>query len=515
MILRPYQGEAIPLIHDALMRARCVAYTLPTGGGKTVIFAEIARLCHEAGTEAVIMVHRDTLLQQASDKLTDINVLHSIIAPKRTDFGDRVKIASVKTLARRLEQYKFKLYIIDEGHHAIAGSYRKILDADPDASVLLVTATPLRMDGRGLGEVAQELIVGPTVRQLMDDGYLTEAVSYGASKVVDIARARTTGGDYNVKDIQDIMDRKEITGDAVEHYRRLCPGAPAIAFCATVQHAHDVATEFRDSGYTSESIDGRMPPSVIRERLGALRGGGINVLTSCDLISEGFDAPGVVAGILLRQTKSLAVYMQQVGRLLRPDYKKGMPLDTKEQRLAAIAASGKPRAIILDHAGNAFRHGLADEDREWTLESKKKRPNDALSTKTCPNCFAYCRPWDKVCKTCGKAFVVVAQERETSYTPGSLAVIDPMAMRRFRRKEEAEARTYKQLLELARKRGYWPGWAYRRWIERGGKPEDARVTPERPKKLCPSTCGGCTCHTGHAPCSHCERGDGMFLDELK
>lgn len=494
------------------MRSRCVAYTLPTGGGKTVIFAEIARLCHEAGTEAVIMVHRDTLLQQASDKLNDINVLHSIIAPKRTDFGDRVKIASVQTLARRLEQYKFKLYIIDEGHHAIAGSYRKILDADPDASVLLVTATPLRMDGRGLGEIAQELIVGPTVRQLMDDGYLTEAVSYGASKVVNIASARTTGGDYNVKDIQDIMDRKEITGDAVDHYRRLCPGAPAIAFCATVQHAQDVAAEFREAGFRSESIDGRMPTSVVRERLAGLKSGTVQVLTSCDLISEGFDAPGVVAGILLRQTKSLAVYMQQVGRLLRPFYHPGMPLDTREQRIAAIAASGKPRAIILDHAGNAFRHGLADEDREWTLESKKKRPDSGPGVKACPMCFSYCKPWDKSCKVCGHVFVVVAQERETSYTPGELAVIDPRMLSRIRRKEEAQARTYKELLELARKRGYWPGWAYRRWIERGGKPEDAHCRPAPEKRPCPPKCGGCSCHLGHAPCGHCEAGHGMEIE---
>lgn len=474
MILREYQGEAIPLIHDALMRARCVVYTLPTGGGKTVIFAEIARLCQEAGTDAVIMVHRDTLLQQASDKLTDINVLHSIIARGRTDFGDSVKIASVQTLVRRLDRYKFKLYIVDEGHHALAGSYRKILDAEPDASILLVTATPMRMDGRGLGEIAQELIVGPSIRELMNDGYLTEAVSYGASNVVDIARARTTGGDYNVKDIQDIMDRKEITGDAVEHYRRLCSGAPAIAFCATVKHAEDVAAEFRDAGFRSQSIDGRMADSVIRERLKGLKTGEVQVLTSCDLISEGFDAPGVVAGILLRQTKSLAVYMQQVGRLLRPFYKPGMPLGTREERLAAIAASGKPRAIILDHAGNAFRHGLADEDREWTLESKKKRQGEVVAVKACPNCFSYCKPWDKKCPTCGHVFIVVAQERETSYVPGDLAVLDPMVLRRFRKKEEAEARTYKQLLELARKRGYWPSWAYKKWVSRGGKPEEAR-----------------------------------------
>ena len=475
MILRPYQSEAVGLLREALTRSRSVVYTLPTGGGKTVIFAEISRLCHEAGTEAVIMVHRDTLLQQASDKLTDIGVLHSIIAPGRTDFGDRIKVASVQTLVRRRDRHKFKLYIIDEGHHAVAGSYRKIIDEDPEASLLLVTATPMRMDGRGLGEVAQELIVGPSVRSLMDDGYLTEAVSYGAQHVVNMASARVTAGDYNAKDVQEIMDRAVVTGDAVEHYRRLCPGAPAIAFCATVKHAEDVAAAFRDADYRSESIDGRMSRSAVAGRLKALASGDIQVLTSCDLISEGFDAPGVAAGILLRPTKSLAVYMQQVGRLLRPDYAPGMPLGTREERLAAIATSRKPRAVILDHAGNAFRHGLADEDREWTLESRKKRPQQGDAMKTCPNCFAYCRPWDRKCKVCGHVFVVAVQpDGGVVSVAGQLVEMDPRMMRRLRRREESEARTYKQLLDLARRRGYWPGWAYKKWIERGGSPAEAR-----------------------------------------
>jgi superfamily II DNA or RNA helicase len=456
------------------MRSRSVVYTLPTGGGKTVIFAEISRLCHEAGTEAVIMVHRDTLLQQASDKLRDIDVLHSIIAPGRTDFGDRIKIASVQTLVRRIDRHKFKLYIIDEGHHAVAGSYRKIIDADPDASILLVTATPMRMDGRGLGEVAQELIVGPSIRELMDDGYLTEAISYGASHIVDMARARTTAGDYNSKDVESIMDNTAITGDAVEHYKKLCHGVPAIAFCATVKHAHDVADGFRRNGYRSEAIDGKMPAQLIRDRLKGLANGSIQIITSCDLISEGFDAPAVVAGILLRPTKSLAVYMQQVGRMLRPVFPAGIPIGTREERLAAIAQSGKPRAIILDHAGNAFRHGLADESREWTLESRKKKQAENVGMKACPNCFAYCRPWDKQCKTCGHIFIVVANEREINTVDGELTQLSALALGRLRRRELSQARTYKDLLEIARKRGYWPGWAYKMWIQRGGAPGDAR-----------------------------------------
>lgn len=480
--LRPYQSLAVGQIHDALMRSRSAVYVLPTGGGKTVIFAEISRLCHEARTESVILVHRDTLLKQASDKLDDIGVLHSIIAPGKTDFGDTVKIASVQTLVRRLERHKFKLYIIDEGHHAVAGSYKKIIDADPKASVLLVTATPMRMDGRGLGEVAQEMVLGPDIRELMDDAYLTEATCYGATTTVNIAMARVTGGDYNAKDIQDIMDKKEITGDAVEHYRKLCPGAAAIAFCATIQHAQDVAAEFRSAGYKFESIDGRMPASAIRSRLAALKDKSLQGITSCDLISEGFDAPGVIAGILLRQTKSLAVHMQQVGRLLRPNYAPGMPLDTRERRLAAIAASDKPKAILLDHAGNSFRHGLPDERREWTLASRKVG-DSGPSLKTCPACYGYSRAWEKSCRNCGHVYVVV--EREGGRGPGDrvegeLTVIDSELLRKFRGRKDM---TYAELLEVARLKGYWPGWAYKKFLERGGDPAEARYVKMPDTKL--------------------------------
>jgi DNA repair protein RadD len=471
---RPYQAKAVEDIGLALTHHRCVVYVLPTGGGKTVIFSEIARLCHEAGTDSCIVVHRETLLEQASAKLDDIGVLHSVIAPGRTDFGDVVKVASVQTLVRRRDRHKFKLYIVDEGHHAVAGSYKKILDDDPDASVLLVTATPIRMDGRGLGEVAQQLIVGPSIRDLMDDGYLTEAVSYGPQHVVDVARARTTGGDYNAKDIQDIMDRKEITGDAVEQYRKHCDGVPAIAFCATVQHAEDVAAQFRDSGYRAASIDGGMGAGTIRERLAGLKDGSVQVLTSCDLISEGFDAPGVQAGILLRQTKSLAVYMQQVGRLLRPVYAPGFDLATREGRLAAMAASSKKKAIILDHAGNAFRHGLADEEREWSLASRKKGDAGPV-IKTCPACFGYSRAWEKSCRNCGHFFVVAEREGggrgPGEQVAGELTQLDAGLLRKFRTGKDL---TYRELLEVGRLKGKWPGWAYKTWIDRGGDPAEAR-----------------------------------------
>ena len=481
MILRPYQSEAVPRIHEALMRSRCAVYVLPTGGGKTVVFAEISRLCHEAGTRAVIGVHRDTLIRQACDKLRSFGVAHTVVAPGRADFGDPVKVASVQTLVRRIDKHPFDLFIVDEGHHAVAGSYRRIIDGNPDASVLLVTATPCRMDGRGLGEVAQELVMGPSIRQLMDDGYLTDAAVYGSAEVAGAERMRVTGGDYNAKDVEELMDRRQVTGDAVDHYRRTCGGQPAIAFCATIRHAEDVAGQFRQAGYRFEAISGKMPASLVRQRLAGLAVGELQGIASCDLISEGFDAPSVVCGILLRQTRSLAVHMQQVGRLLRPSLPFCADTSTRESRLAAMSGSFKPRAVILDHAGNSFRHGLPDEGREWTLDATRKRRTESISLKPCPRCYAHCHPWDRTCKSCGYTFLASEVSREPEQVDGELVRLDPAKMKAMRlaaakdrRREEGMCRTYAELRDLGIKRGYQPGWAYMKWVGRGGSPAEAR-----------------------------------------
>jgi DNA repair protein RadD len=476
VILRDYQNgdvDNIKALFDTGVRS--VLHVLPTGGGKTVEFAEMARMCHEYGTTAGILVHRDTLLQQASDKLNKVSVPYSIIAPGRTDFGDYIKIASVQTLVRRLDKYKpFDLLIVDEGHHGIAPSYRKIFDAWPDCRILGVTATPALASGRGLGEVYERLNQGPSIRRLMDLGYLSEAVTYGAKHIADLSRVRTTAGDYNASDLAEAMDKNEITGDAVQHYRDICPGKPAVAFCVSIKHAEDVAETFRKAGYTAASIDGRMPLAMIRDRLAGLADGRINVITSCDLISEGFDAPGVVAAILLRPTKSLIVYMQQVGRALRPLYADGFNLDTPESRKAAMANSSKPKAIILDHAGNVWRHGFVDEERQWSLEARRKtKDTPTMNIKICPQCYTYVTVWKKEC-VCGYKFAQGVAVRTVEERDGTLVQLDPKAVRRIRQMEESQAKTYMELVELGRKRGHSPKWAYTRWLSRGGSPAEAR-----------------------------------------
>ncbi len=458
---RPYQLRDIDRVHGAFASgAQSVCYVLPTGGGKTVVFVEIVRRCAEAGTSSCILVHRDSLLQQASTKLREVGIEHSVIAPGRRHYGDLVTVASVQTLVRRLHRHHFDFLIPDEGHHADAPTYHKIFGAYPDAHILGVTATPWRPNGRGLEKVYQSIVVGPGIEELIRDGYLVEPVAYGAAKPVNLDGLHSRAGDYDQHELAELMDTQSVTGDAVEHYTRLCAGAPAVVFCVSVKHAEDVAAQFAAAGYRATSVSGQDDIHVIRRRTAGLADGSVQVLTSCDLISEGFDAPAVTAAILLRPTKSLVVYLQQVGRALRPVYAPGFNLDTPESRKAAIRMGPKPHAIVLDHAGNSFRFGLADDAREWTLAGRPKRAGSGggitIPLRQCPKCFRTHRP-GPICPECGHIYVVVAEAPDVR--DGLLVKIDKDALRRARENEVKAAKTFDDLKRIERARGYRMGWA--------------------------------------------------------
>lgn len=468
MILRQYQDNGVDDIHDAFAAGhQSVCYVLPTGGGKTVIFVEVARRASEYNTRTCILVHRDTLLLQASRKLSACGIPHGIIAPGRRATWDLVQVASVQTLARHLDRHNFDFLIPDEAHHAVSPTYQKIFAAYPMAHVLGVTATPIRTDGRGLDEVFETLVKGPSIRQLIDDGYLVEPVLYGPAKRVNLANIQTRMGDYDQRQLADAMDTHAITGNAIQHYLKLCKGQPALAFCVSIQHAKDVAAEACAAGVRAAAVSGKDDLEYIRRTIAGLSDGTHEMVASCDLISEGFDAPAVVAIVSLRPTKSLAVYIQQGGRGLRPDYAPGMPLTTRQDRLAAIAASVKPRAMILDHAGNCFRFGTLDEERDWSLEGRKKNLRGAavedVAVKQCPKCFACHKP-ATICPLCGHVYETV--DRELDLREGELEQIDVAALQRARADEIRLARTYDELKKIGKRRGYSSQWAWRIFNER-------------------------------------------------
>lgn len=449
MLLRPYQADAVSNLRASYASGnRAPLFCLSTGGGKTRIFTHVAQQAVARGNSVVILVHRQELLMQASRSLREMGVAHGLISPRFARNNEPVQIASVQTLIRRLKRHpeQFDLIVVDEAHHAVAGTWRKIIDLMPNAKILGVTATPIRTDGQGLSEIFDDLIVGASMASLIDMGYLVKPIVYAPPTAVDLAGVRKRGGDFDSRQLTERMDKPTITGSAVEHYRKLCPYKPAIAFCASVEHAKHVAEQFNAAGFRARSIDGTMTDAERRNAIEDLGNGGLHVLTSCDIVSEGTDIPVVEAAILLRPTQSTGLYIQQVGRALR-------------------SAPGKTRAIVLDHVGNVLRHGMPEEMRDWTLDgiAKPASANDnepTIAVKQCEKCFACFKP-SPVCPSCGH--IATTKERVLTETEGELKEVDPAeieAMRRKQKQEIGRARTLEELQKLAKEKGYSRGWAY-------------------------------------------------------
>lgn len=458
LVLRDYQQEGVDAIRNSYIKGhRAPLYVLATGGGKTIIFSHIAENTSKKSKRVLILVHRIELLRQTSEKLIFSNVDHGLINAKFTpNASAAVQIASVQTLVRRLDKVRldYDLIIIDEAHHAVANTWKKILNRIPKARVLGVTATPIRGDGSGLDDLFDCLIIGPSVKRLTDRGHLAPSVVYAPTEKLDLSRVKITNGDYDQREIENIVDNSNITGSAVDYYRRICPGVPTIVFCVSVAHAEHVANEFKSAGFWFQSIDGTMDDSQRRSLINGLTSGKIQGLTSCDLISEGTDIPRVECGILLRPTQSTGLFLQQVGRILRP-------------------SQGKKRAVILDHVGNVLSHGMPDEERNWTLQgeerrSKKKKKDEEMNirVKQCPQCFAMHAPAPK-CPICEHIYEV--EDSTPSTVDGELRELtkdDAALIKRMRNREVGAARTFQELEKIGIDRGYKPGWAKHIWESR-------------------------------------------------
>jgi DNA repair protein RadD len=453
--LRDYQLGLVDGVRKSYQSGkRSPLVVAPTGSGKTVLFAYIAQGTAAKGNGVVILVHRQELVDQTCRTLRDFGVDHGVIAAGRTpDRSLAVQVASVQTYVRQLDSFRPALIIADEAHHATAGSWKKVIGYHSQARVLGVTATPQRLDGRGLNDVFDDLIRGPEVADLIEGGHLAPPVYFAPPIVADLSHIGTRGGDFAQEELAAEMDKPMITGDAVEHYLRICPGAPAVAFCCSIKHAQHVADQFNSAGRKAATIDGTMARENRREVVRALSDGRLDVLTSCNIINEGFDLPRVAVAILMRPTKSLGLHLQQIGRVLRP-------------------APGKTRAIILDHVGNLSRHGFAEDVRDWTLEGRKKKKckasdEEEIQQRQCPKCYRS-HPPAPACPECG--FEYPRKEREIEQAEGELVEVDPKEIARQKRNEQGSAQTLDDLIALGRARGYRSPdvWAKHVWNSRKG-----------------------------------------------
>lgn len=446
MQLRGYQDRAIDALRSAFQSgAMAPLLCLPTGGGKTVILATIAAQAAARGRHVLILVHRRELIHQTASKLAWAGLDHGVIAAGHPVTDARVQVASVQTIVRRLPRIAWtpSLVIIDEAHHAAAGSWRQILEHWPDAYRLGVTATPCRLDGRGLSEAFDQLVTGPSVADLVFWGFLSPARIYAPPVVADLSGVRRRAGDYANDQAAAAMDRPTVTGDAIAHYQRLAAGQQAIAFCCNVAHAVSVCNAFKTAGIGAALLLGDTPD---RDQVVAqYAAGAVRVLVTVDVVSEGFDVPAASCAILLRPTQSLGLYLQQVGRVLRP-------------------SPGKDAALILDHVGNVTRHGFPDDPREWNLAEgivRGGRGTAAPSVRTCPECFAAFKP-APICPVCGAQCAPI-KSRKIQQLAGELRELkrEEVRQRGEERRKQGQARTLQQLIALGQARGMKNpvGWA--------------------------------------------------------
>ena len=452
-ILREGQIKLIADTSEAFRTSQSVLAVAPTGFGKTVTFVEITKRTIARGKRVFIVAHRIEILKQIANALYRAGIRYGWIAAGRPTTSDLVQIGMVATVANRLAQIKAPdLLVIDEAHHATAGSYRKLTEAWPNAYVLGVTATPQRTDGTGLGECFKAMVRGPGMRELITRGYLANYTYLAPPQQVDLTGVKSRGGDYAADQLAAAMDQSAVTGDAIGHYAKHLNGRPAIAFCVSVAHAKHVAEQFCRAGWKAESVDGATDDAVRADRIAAIGDGRLNVLTSCDIISEGTDIPAVAGALLLRPTQSLIVFLQQVGRVLR------------------VKADGS-KAIILDHVGSVFRHGMPDEDRAWSLTGKVARAQ-AISVRQCPACYAAFQPAPK-CPCCDHVFVTDKPRRLDAVLKakeGELAEVDAKKVAAERAQElkrllaathrmtDAQARV--ALGQIAKNFNYKPGWVF-------------------------------------------------------
>lgn len=455
--LYDYQQKSVNAIRYKFKEGyKSPMFVLPTGGGKTVCFTYISKQSSLKGSNVLILVHRVELLKQTSSALDKFGVNHGLINPKFTpNYESKVQVASVQTLVNRLDKIPVPdLIIIDECHHAIAGSWKKVINHFDNALVLGVTATPVRGDGKGLGQdyggVFDSIVSGPSIAELIERGFLVKPRVYAPPQKIDFSKVNIVRGDFDKKQVAKIMDKPTITGDAVDHYKKLCDGVPAVAFCSSVKHAIHVAEEFRNQGYKAYAVDGGMEDKERTRILDGLGNGSVDIVTSCDLISEGTDIPAIECAILLRPTQSESLYIQQVGRALR-------------------TSDNKDYAFILDHVGNTLVHGMPDMDRVYSLEGKKqnrrKKTDDEknILAVQCERCYQVYSP-QPVCPYCGHSRPV--KEKKMVKVDGELIEVNPENEDYIKKKKKVEvwrANSLDDFLQIAKERGYKRGWAYQAW----------------------------------------------------
>lgn len=419
MELRPYQREIVNKIDKVLQTYKSPVVVLPCGGGKSVICADIAKQATRSGKEVLFLVHRIELVDQIRDTFQRYGV-----------DSEHCDIKMVQS-SKYLDKY-YDLILTDESHHSTCRTYQNIYKKFPMAKRVNVTATPCRTDGRGLGETCDYLLETVDTKWLIENKFLSPYEYYSPKILADFSSLKKIAGEYENQ--TELFDKPKIYGDIFKYYK---PGKKAICYCASIEHSLKVAAEFNQRGIPARHLDGGIGKEERRQIIEDFRTGKIMVLCNYSLIAEGFDVPDCDMVMLLRKTASLNLFIQMTMRCMR--YKEGKT------------------AIILDFCGNVYEHGLPDEKRKWSLDTKKKLRTNSSSepdvvARTCKFCFKTYSGTNRICPYChednGKTKKQIEQDEKEELE--RILVLEKLT----KRQEQSKARTFEELIKLGKDRGY-------------------------------------------------------------
>jgi superfamily II DNA or RNA helicase len=356
MELRRYQHQLVDLTNESIAAGHSPCVVLPTGGGKTVITSELAKQALARGEDVLIAAHRLEIIRQLLASLArHLGEVPQLITAASTTPVQRITVAMVPTLTRRsrwIERLQGRTYILDEAHHQVAPGYQKLRERLQPGKFIGMTATPITPTGGGLGKHFTDLVLGPDPAWLMEQGFLCRYKLYGAPAEIDTEGITVRAGEYALNELEERVTT--VQGNVLRDWHRFNPeGKSTICVGISVEHAHALAGLFSGAGVTAAAVDGTTPAAERDRIFTDFRFGAITVLCACAVVDEGLDVPEATCLQLLRPTRSLRLYRQLIGRVLRP-------------------AEGKEEAIIIDHGGSWRHLPLPDDHIDWSLQEKVK-----------------------------------------------------------------------------------------------------------------------------------------------
>jgi len=479
--LRGYQQEAIANLRSVLAQgSRRPVLVSPTGSGKTRTAVEIVDRALAKGKRVLFLAPRRELIYQAAAALDAAGILCGIVmAGEPMNRYSPVQVASFDTLWARRERVPLPmadLVVVDEAHLSISETRANIIASYPEAVVVGLTATPARGDGRGLGEIYDALVEAWSISRLQQGGYLVP-VRYFVPSQPDLEGLKLNrNGDYAEQELGRRLDQPQLIGDIVHNWFRIAQGKSTVVFCVTRAHSRHVCARFVDAGVRAEHLDGDTPLDERAAILDRVRSGETTVLTNVFVATFGLDIPRLEVAVLARPTRSVSLYLQTVGRVLRP-------------------FEGKDEAIVIDHAGAIDLHGRVEDDFPWSLNSEttvgerkqqaqeaKKEPKDI----TCTSCKAVFKG-SRVCPSCG--FEMVPPGKPIPTHEAELKELDPVKANRV--SDWAEKVAFMAGLKTySAQKGYAPGWAAHQYRAKFAVwPNDPRVKHCSPGPITPEVNG--------------------------